>query len=478
MKRIKNFLLVVVLSAVALAGCKKIEERNSLLSHTDTDKLVSREGRPEEEIDWPVVANGMLKFRDMEHFDRYQDQLTDFLINDSLSTDSLTVEEVLANIENSLGYNSFRAFLEKTKDVELRTNSDGFITANTTIPDLINQSVYNADKNVQVGESVNHIFDEDLAIFIRNGEDETLLNEINHIPASASHDEIESRFLFNSDVTVYSRRVTPLLKEITHGNPLSDTSWFADFYSERYSSGCSDPKTVKIPRVGLGAQGIDNFSIYNGGINNHSLDVFVDWGDGSSQIYNGLPAQIWPIGGTQVLIWPSIPDKHVYANYGNYTITVKVKRPYHSTWAASASHAFTLSSEVCAHLSYRKSGTFWKYTGNGHQAVSGQCGLHQNFWGHWVFWADTKGYHMNSGHADHHKVDQLISKVWLDSYDNCNGSPVPMSDYCDRSRSKSISVRTSRTNGGLIYFSVMHSLHILRYGSEYVQLQLDLPSCE
>lgn len=95
--------IVALLITFALYSCKKPESsydppvsKRSLVSYTGDFR------------DFPVASDGMLEFRDDDHFFSYLDFLST-IINGSDSTDTTDVHVLLQEIEDLIGFTSARS---------------------------------------------------------------------------------------------------------------------------------------------------------------------------------------------------------------------------------------------------------------------------------------------------------------------------------------------------------------------------------
>ena len=180
-KMLLGMLGCLALSAMLLASCKKTTEANP---NGEGSKIVTSSFTLS---DPPKNQNGMLVFRDADHYFEYLDFLDDAIASIGKDDTLKDVHSVLQEIENGLSFTSIR-----------RTTHEAFEAANLVgwatpeeIPDehfissTTAKSVLNLNLDVQIGDQIIHHINKDVVVNVDASATE-LLQEFSALPHNAT----------------------------------------------------------------------------------------------------------------------------------------------------------------------------------------------------------------------------------------------------------------------------------------------------
>lgn len=478
----KKSLFFTLLAFAFVSSCQKVE--NSSGTNPQKQQILYRRGDLT-----PQVWNGMLTFENEQHLKDYMDHLDSILTTpkDAVfdSTSIYDIDDLLDNIESSMGYTSLRATINHQFEV---LNDEGWQSVNNIPEDhwmlgSINRHIYNQNGDVRVGDAIQHLFNKNYTIVISDGNLETLA-KAHALQKNISTDGIDSAIFFgvfadDANVRVYNRNVIPTTV-LTHSKwpiPLIDTDWTVNYSIDKMTQWdpCNTERTYRVSYVSLHAvnPSVADITLFN---NNDKLDIFVSWGDGTTSTYSNQTISKQINGNQTWLFWPS-SGWHTYTSPGNYTVTVYAKRPYHTSWVAKTTTTFNIPALLCS-WSAKDNGTHWNYSSDGKQAYSSKTQTGQNWIGHVYFQATTKGYKWQNGSFKHKKVERLVAQLWGDLYQNCSNPYTSIAKAAWPYSAKKAEARKGTLVMGQENFTVMYSNHKLLYDNVYYSYDKFLYACQ
>gem|GEM_PF-3175512 len=485
--------------AVSIIGFGIVSCRKHTVKKDDQSKSISRYLREGDFM--PTVENGMLVFVDEDQLDAYIQYVDSTIVSrpetyDTLANpaDTLGVEARLDDWETQFSYASLRKKINQNFDAlneigweDVSQIPEDFYLHGSTV-----RSIYNADGDVKVGTTIQHLFNANYDIMITDGDLTTLQRA--HNLTLVDESELTNIFALDTNVIIFDRSVCIPVKLLHQElwKTTADTTWQANFgIGFAGGTNCNKTRTYRLSSISLVNTTVAPTTYYHSG---DKLDIYVDWGDGTIASYTNQPIYLNPTssgsgsGSTVTIDWPNTPGmtntipNHNYPAAGNYTVTVKVKRPYQGSYVASATKTFSLPISGCDNHTKRTS-TYWKYTPDGAQAFSGQIIVDQNFWGHTYFEAESKGYHKKNGRYKHKKVERLVAQIWFNRYGGATSNP------CDNFlaseatgqwpyHDKTVDAKKSGYVLGQDYWQTITSDHKLLYYGVYYDLTLTLNACD
>jgi hypothetical protein len=187
-ENMSKYILMGLSLLVLFASCRKAFRENNTLADPLKWKTISTALNYH---DYPVVDNGMLVFRDNEHYDRYIDFLNEAIASDTLKDTAADAHSVLQDIENGLGFCSLRSIAHAEF---MRQNVVGWSTLEA-IPNehFINsidlRSVLNDRLELKIGNDLVHYISKDFVVRIDAGET-SLINRYRSLGANATLDDV------------------------------------------------------------------------------------------------------------------------------------------------------------------------------------------------------------------------------------------------------------------------------------------------
>lgn len=238
-----------VLLAGSYTSCNKMEKKNNTVAENVQLKAISGKLAF---TDYPTVENGMLKFRDDDHYGAYM-QFLDKAIEGIDSTDTVNDEHtVLQKIESRLKFESLRNTTHAAYETQnaigfnsLEAASDEhFITA----ADI--RSTLNSDLNVRIGNEIMHYINKDFAV--RVGVDKTgILRQYMSLEERATEDNIlaidenwqnSKIYELSGDCRIFSG------KEM---EPLGPNDYYLRLPSYQIPDRCENPYRVRFTNMKL-----------------------------------------------------------------------------------------------------------------------------------------------------------------------------------------------------------------------------------
>jgi len=392
-----------------LVSCKK----NNLINNNNNSISVM------DFANMPVVSNGMLVFDDEAHLESYLVYLDSVCKSDTTNpADTFSADAKLDVIEAGLtGFTSLRSSLNASEE-SFEGNGWGTVEA---IPERhflhgrLFHSVFNSQLNVKVGTAIHHLYSKDVSLVIWDG-NSTSLGHANSLPSNLSLEDVKIEFATDQSVTVYNPEYAAVadLTVDYQNKTTADTTWKCKFTFDRHyepGGGCNPNRKYKVSYVSLEADGVTSTGIYKNG---DVLILEINWGDGTVESKFTTVQKVTST--PDYLLWgPSAAYafEHTYASVGNKSVTVKVRRPYHTTYVAEQTNYFNIPYNECGDFSLTKK-TEWAYTLDGKWALRCISRTHQTIYNWSGFIAETDAYEMRNGKYRSSKADRLVAQFWFD----------------------------------------------------------------
>ena len=303
--------------------------------------------------DWPTVENGILTFRDDDHFDSYYEYAETMFNYHSRSSISESQHDFLEKIENKVNHLSLRKILIDKFDSNDHDHQEEFTPVSQMhfIPDSLLRSMLNNVSEVKIGDFITKFINSNLALSIK-ASNLLLLNEIRNTSSNVSSENINALIdkypndLIDNNWSVNSERNTYSIINTNDDDKLYIKEHINSFNSNEYKihidkiyqkKTTSTDYYIKISEakiinncdpsnISLGIFYLHEYrkstTLYIKGqgdyyeVNSH---LVIDWGDGTPRT-GPFPALV-PVfidyaGGG------GIGGNHRYENPGKYRITV------------------------------------------------------------------------------------------------------------------------------------------------------------
>lgn len=282
------------------ASCTK-PDSNSL---TTKGKRTSALAREIGFFDWPSVNDGMLCFRDDDHYVAYEQYLDSVVSFSESNTDTALNDpnEMLESVESGLSFTSLR---HNTEAAFNTLNETGWSTL-AEIPEkqfinsISTKSILNANADYKIGDIITHYISKDYAVTIPDTAT-TMLNGLHGLSTTATFEDISNLDIIGEIMSIQELTINALGR----GTTLKTAGTAGVVISTGitvYPPDPCNPKLIRIDNIRMA-----NFTTPTKG-NYHIL-----WGDGNSTnvTSNGSTNSYWLNNVT-----------HTYATNGNYTITI------------------------------------------------------------------------------------------------------------------------------------------------------------
>jgi hypothetical protein len=157
----KKISLLILLIATCFVSCQKEATVQTEQEEFDYRLLISANL---DYLDYPVLQNNILKFRDHEHYFNFVEELEEIETNCDVpgSTDTVSFEEKLNAIETHIGFVSVRKqfYLDYEAQNEIGWASFDQIPSLDIPLDDITLSLLNEDMNIIVGDTLFNYFND------------------------------------------------------------------------------------------------------------------------------------------------------------------------------------------------------------------------------------------------------------------------------------------------------------------------------
>lgn len=303
--------------------------------------------------DWPTVENGILTFRDEEHFDTYYDYVETMFNHHSRNRTSESQQDFLEEIENKVNHISLRKILIDKFDSDNQKDQKEFtpISQMHFIPDSLLRSMLNIDSEVKIGDYITKYINSSLALSIK-ANNLHLLSEIRDMSSNVSkesinafinnypNDLIDNNWSVNSNRNTYFNIITHSENKIYNNvleNTFNSNDYIRDIENKYQKRTTSTDYVINITQamitdncdplnVSLGVSYLYEYRksvtlvIKGQGdwyeVNSH---IVIDWGDGSPRT-GPFPATVPSYSG--YVAGGGVGRSHRYENPGKYRITV------------------------------------------------------------------------------------------------------------------------------------------------------------
>lgn len=437
MKRIPFLGLILLLTIIS---CKKDPLGNKSDNSNGTNVFLNTAMTSDMNVlDYPTNENGILKFRDFDHFNNFYFQLELIEANgeesDEVGDDGevLTFDDKLNAIEHHLSFTSIRKefYINFEEQNEIGwTSMDQVPDLNIPLGDIL-LTLMNEDKNIIVGDTLYNYLNDSVVVkvFDYGPGDISKIRNANGNLIELSHQDLMN-FVFVQNIKGCT---------ITNGagsyKTLADTTWTMAYHSIKKSnstssSKCAEPNYSYTLRSSAATFYINSSSIL-GWDNFSGIDYYVDWGDGTIE------------SGSSNGAVQSISRSHTYNGAGNYTVIAKYKPAGYGYYPVTKTYQLNVPNNSCASV---PQGAYCirdsKESSDGSRCVQGEVKCYKN----WLFpnakrvRAKTWGFKKKNGKWKKRKMNTIKCKFDVDvliAYD-CSFL-YPLSGSKSRSNRKRIS---------------------------------------
>lgn len=311
-------------SMIALFSCKKSNTvSNSLMSQSSASfKAMATKYKFS---DWPKVSNGMLVFRDPDHFSKYTDFLDaatepknqdSVIVGDDGKQKAFDQDEILQDIENSLGFVSVRS---TSHQAFMRLNEIGWfkldeIPAEHFINSMQMRSVLNAKLDVQIGTAYVHYINESLIVQI-NVDNYDLFKQYSALPLNATlADAIQLDPMHRSSSLFQLNEAGQFLIWDKTGSKPTGPEGYSIINLKHSAPDCDKPKDILFR--GMQLLGTDGF----GTEYLVPSKFYIDFGDNSG--ITTLNSTLSANGMSEVMV---ADFRHAYSSPGDYIVKIKAR---------------------------------------------------------------------------------------------------------------------------------------------------------
>jgi len=342
---------LLALCAIIVAGsytsCNKMDKKDNAAAESVQLKAISAKVGF---TDYPAVEDGMLKFRDDDHYDAYLqflDRAVSLYAADS--TDTVNDEHtVLQNIEGGLGFKSVRS-ISHNKFMEM--NEVGWTTLEE-IPEehFINsadlRSTLSTTLDVKIGNDIIHYINRNFAVRVNENES-GLIRQYHDLDENTTIDDLIRIDIGQRFTTIYELTGDGRIWE-RELHPLGEWNIFR--FERTFPEPCNNPNLLKIRGIALKWN-------YEPGL---EADFIVNYGDGTQEAKHS----VYISDGYEVA-----PFTHQYPGPGSYILTVTA---YYNGQIAAQRTEEVIVSGNCA---IKEKNSWWHYavaSNDASRAVSGR----------------------------------------------------------------------------------------------------------